>query len=262
MEKLVVSNRIKAVAQLLERAGRIADIGCDHAYLSIYAIREKKAKSAIAMDVKEGPLAIAKENIRAYGMEDKIETRLSDGGKKLEIKECDSAVMAGMGGMLIERILLESLPVFYEMKQIILQPQSDIEHLREFLYFTGFDTLNEDMVYEDGKFYTLIRIARRKTKKAPGRPGNMELMFGHKVCFADNPVYDQYLEAEKKKTQKALDSISRGKDDETNAFKKKELEDRFILITLAMEWRENIPDIREKMIKHINENFSDKGGDV
>ena len=260
MEKLVVSNRIKAVAQLLERARKVADIGCDHAYLSIYAIKKKRAKAAIAMDVKEGPLAIAKENIATYGMEDVIETRLSDGGKELKLKECDSAVMAGMGGMLIERILLESLPVFYEMKQIILQPQSDVEHLREFLYFTGFQTLKEDMVFEDGKFYPMMKITKRRVKRAPSRPGEMTLLFGSEIYLADNPVYDQYLEAEKKKTKKALDEISKGKNDGINAFKKKELMDRLTMIGLAIEWRKNIPEIKDRLLKVTEAFLEGEGG--
>ena len=251
MEKLVVSNRIKAVAQLLERARKVADIGCDHAYLSIYAIKEKRVKAAIAMDVKEGPLASAKENIAAYGMEDVIETRLSDGGKELKLKECDSAVMAGMGGMLIERILLESLPVFYEMKQIILQPQSDVEHLREFLYFTGFETLKEDMVFEDGKFYPMMKVVKRRTKKAPARPGEMEILFGRDIVTADNPVYDDYLAAEMKKADMAIKEISKGKKDELNKMKLKELEEHRLWISLVTEWRKRLPSIKTDLLNGL-----------
>ncbi len=224
----------------MDHVKKVADIGCDHAYLSIYAVREKKAGSAIAMDVKEGPLRIAAENVVAYGMEDKIETRLSDGGKALLAGECDSAVMAGMGGMLIERILLESLPVFYEMKQIVLQPQSDVEHLREFLYFTGFDIQDEDMVFEDGKYYPMMRMARRVKKKAPARPDKAELLYGKKIYTGKDPVYDDFLQAEKKKYEKAVREIQKGCDDTVNHVKQQVLEECLLVNSEAIKAREAI----------------------
>ena len=66
---------------------------------------KKSVPSAIAMDVRPGPLSRARENITRYGLEDYIETRLSDGLAKLEPGEGDTLVIAGMGGPLMERIL-------------------------------------------------------------------------------------------------------------------------------------------------------------
>ena len=52
-----------AVAGLVEKGDRPADIGCDHGYVSIYLIKEKVCPSMIAMDINKGPLLRAKENI-------------------------------------------------------------------------------------------------------------------------------------------------------------------------------------------------------
>ena len=75
--------RLCAIAGMVTKGNRLADVGCDHGYLSIYLVEERIVPSAIAMDVRPGPLSRARENISRYGLEDYIETRLSDGLTKL-----------------------------------------------------------------------------------------------------------------------------------------------------------------------------------
>ena len=99
-----LSMRLRAIAGMVTKGNRLADVGCDHGYLSIWLVSEKTVPSAIAMDVRPGPLSRARENISRYGLEDYIETRLSDGLTKLEPGEGDTLVIAGMGGPLMERI--------------------------------------------------------------------------------------------------------------------------------------------------------------
>lgn len=79
-----LSMRLRAIAGMVTKGNRLADVGCDHGYLSIWLVSEKTVPSAIAMDVRPGPLSRARENITRYGLEDYIETRLSDGLAKLE----------------------------------------------------------------------------------------------------------------------------------------------------------------------------------
>ena len=100
-----LSKRLKAVAELVTPGQKIADIGTDHAYIPIWLVEEKRAVSAIAMDINQGPLAKAKENIELHGLSSYIETRLSDGMKKLCPNEADSVIIAGMGGGLVMKIL-------------------------------------------------------------------------------------------------------------------------------------------------------------
>ena len=58
-----LSKRLMAVAGLVKKGDRPADIGCDHGYVSIYLIKEKVCSSMIAMDINKGPLLRAKENV-------------------------------------------------------------------------------------------------------------------------------------------------------------------------------------------------------
>ena len=94
---------MQANADMVSTGGVVADIGCDHGYLSIYLLESGKKDRAIAMDVRPGPLSSAEENIRLAGLSDSIELRLSDGLEKLSIGEADTVVIAGMGGPLMER---------------------------------------------------------------------------------------------------------------------------------------------------------------
>ena len=118
-----LSKRLNAVASLVTEGYRLADIGTDHAYIPIFLAGTGRISEAIAMDVNRGPLLRAEENIRAHGLQAKIETRISDGFAALREGETDSAVIAGMGGPLMIRILREGSGIVRSLKECILQPQ-------------------------------------------------------------------------------------------------------------------------------------------
>ena len=135
----------------------VADIGCDHGFVAIYLVTQRQAPKAIAMDVNEGPLIRAREHIEQYGLSDIIEVRLSDGAQKLTVGETQAAIIAGMGGRLTVRIIEQSREVFAGMKEFVLSPQSDIAYVRKYLYSAGFVIEAEDMVYDEGKYYMIMR---------------------------------------------------------------------------------------------------------
>ena len=105
MKEVQISRRLKTVAGLVGLDMVLADVGCDHGYIPIYLMQKRQIPKAIAMDVNEGPLLRAKEHIQEWGLEEYIETRLSDGVKALQPGEVQSIVIAGMGGRLILKIL-------------------------------------------------------------------------------------------------------------------------------------------------------------
>ncbi|MDO4621541.1 MAG: class I SAM-dependent methyltransferase [Eubacteriales bacterium] len=158
-----LSERLRKIFDMVTPGSRIADVGCDHGYLSIALIEEKIAVHAIAMDVAKGPLSTAQENIRLHGLDERIETRLSDGLAKLKQGEADCVILAGMGGILMRRILQAGLPVLEGIQELILEPQSEYEEVRRFLADHGFVIDREDMVTEERKFYPIIHAR-------PGEP--------------------------------------------------------------------------------------------
>lgn len=156
MSSVKISERLKKVAKCVNEGSKVADIGCDHAYTAIYLIKNSIATKVVAMDINKGPLQKAKKNIEEYDCLTQIETRLSDGAKKLEAGEVDTILISGMGGRLTSKILAESIDVVRECSQLVLQPQSEIYLVRQFLEKIGFSIIYEDMLIEDGKYYVII----------------------------------------------------------------------------------------------------------
>ena len=153
-----LSKRMKAVAAMVTSGGVLADVGTDHGYIPIALIQRQKIKSAIAMDINKGPLARAQDNIASAQLGDYIQTRLSDGVVALGEGEADSILIAGMGGELVIHILSEGEKVCKEASELILQPQSDIRKVREYLRLHHYKIVDEDMICEDGKYYPMMRV--------------------------------------------------------------------------------------------------------
>ena len=199
--------RLCAIAGMVTKGNRLADVGCDHGYLSIYLVEERIVPSAIAMDVRPGPLSRSRENISRYGLEDYIETRLSDGLTKLEPGEGDTLVIAGMGGPLMERILNEGAKVREGFQELILQPQSDLPHFRHFLSEIGWEIVREEMIKEDGKFYPMMKAVRNKTGKKIIYT-EAEAWFGPLLLEKCHPVLREYLLREESIRKKILAGLS------------------------------------------------------
>ena len=121
-----LSKRLKAVAGLVTEGASVADIGTDHGYVPIWLIQSGRAAKVIAMDVNEGPLERARGHIRSKRLENVIFTRKSDGLQALHVGEADTMIAAGMGGGLVIRILENSPEITADLKEFILQPQSEI----------------------------------------------------------------------------------------------------------------------------------------
>ena len=184
-----LSKRLQEVALLVTPGSRMADVGTDHGYVPIWLWEQGRIPSAIAMDVREGPLGRAKEHIRVHGGGDAIEARISDGLENLKLGECDSLVIAGMGGHLMRKILASGQALLPGIKELILQPQSDVAEVRRFLQQTDWQIVNEEMVFEEGKYYFLFRAV----------PGIMaydrEIWFryGRLLLEQRHPVLREYL---------------------------------------------------------------------
>jgi tRNA (adenine22-N1)-methyltransferase len=155
---ITLSKRLEAIASLITPGYIVADVGTDHGYIPIYQIQQNRSPSAIAMDLREGPLQRAREHIQMCGLSDRIHTRLSDGTAALGVGEADTIVVAGMGGELVLHILTDGEEVCRSAKELILQPQSEIAAVRRYLREHAYRIAAEDMVFEDGKYYPMMRV--------------------------------------------------------------------------------------------------------
>lgn len=158
MKAVELSARMQALADMVSRGRVVCDVGCDHGWVSIYLVQQGIASKVYAMDVGIGPLERAKEHIRSYHLENYIEPRLSDGLASLQVGEADCMVCAGMGGPLMMKILTEGREKAKAMKELILQPQSEIARFRAFLRQEGYQIVRENMVLEEGKYYPMMKV--------------------------------------------------------------------------------------------------------
>ena len=203
MQKL--SRRMEAVAALCKEGDCVADVGCDHAYVSIRLLEEKRFSKALAMDVRKGPLSAAGEHVAAAGLSERIECRLSDGVSALEAGEADALICAGMGGALIINILTAGMEKVRKMRQLILQPQSEIAAVRAFLPECGFCIEAEDMVEEDGKFYSAFRAVPGEGVKDTDE---LFLYYGKSCLENRHPVLKRFLKHEKRISEELYAELS------------------------------------------------------
>lgn len=265
-----LSKRLQAVADLLDCHDKIADIGCDHGFVSIYLIESKKARRCLAMDVNKGPLERAKEHVMEKRLSTYIETRLSDGARAIQFiekedgkreLEVEAALIAGMGGRLMIQILQDSLDKFQSMEEFVLQPQSEIAKVRQFVREIGYHIEREDMILEDGKYYPMMKVVRGE-KKLSGLVNNItndsdgqshqkeenyisetKLLrlfdeYGEHLLKEKHPVLLQFLKKEKVLYEEILGKILK-QDSVKSEERQEEIREKLKYINLGLEWFEH-----------------------
>jgi len=150
--------RLTTIAKYVPQGARLADIGTDHAYLPAALLQAGKIDFAVAGDVAAAPCTVAKTTLAMQGVSAKAQVRQGDGLKVLRPGECDTIVMAGMGGSTIMDIMDDSPEVAQAAGLLILQPMIAADKLRQYLVSKGYGIVAEDLV-EDGKYLYEIIVA-------------------------------------------------------------------------------------------------------
>lgn len=204
----LLSDRLMAVAQMITPGLPVADIGCDHAYLPIYLVRENMAPFVVACDVNAGPVAKACENIEDVDLSEKIDVRQGDGLSPLRPGEVKSVVLAGMGGKLMMRILSDGADVLEGVLEIIMEPQSEVSALRHYLQDNGFRIISENMVNDETKFYPVIKAVHGEMN------WDKEIFFryGKILLREENPVLHEFLLIERQYCSELLKELSVNED--------------------------------------------------
>jgi tRNA (adenine22-N1)-methyltransferase len=216
---MLISKRLAAVAGEINFT-TMADIGTDHAYVPIFALAAGKIRKAVACDINPGPLETARKNIDAHGMSAAIETRLADGLTALRPGEADTAVLAGMGGMLIIDILFGAPAVTVSLKQLVVQPQHDVPAVRRYVHYVGFAIVNELVIYEDKNFYNVINCHRGADVSYNER----DYSLGKITAERRDDDFMRYLESERSRLEKVLAALAGLDASEAAATRKAEVE--------------------------------------
>lgn len=224
---------MKAVASMVTAGNVLADVGTDHGYVPIALVQRKKIPRAIAMDINKGPLQRACEHIAEFRLEDYIETRLSDGVAKLEVGEVDTILVAGMGGELVIHILSEGKDVCRSAKELVLQPQSELEKVRKYLRENKYKLVDEDMIIEDGKYYPMMKVVPVEEDVfwdvIPDEAIRACYMYGPLLLKNGNPSLRKFLVNQHKQLTKILKELEKQPESQAILNRTKEVLDEISL---------------------------------
>ena len=191
-----LSDRLKAVATLVDIGTDVIDVGCDHAYLDIYLTLNNSNK-CLATDINKNALNIAKENIKKYNLEKRIKTKLTDGLTDIEIKNSDNIVICGMGTYTI----LDILKTNKLSDTLIISSNNDIELLRKEVINLGYIIDSEIFLIDNKKPYIIIKFIKGIKKYS-----KIDIYFG--PILKKNIEYKKYLI---NKNKRIINNISRKK---------------------------------------------------
>lgn len=242
MMKKQVSERIEKIVELVPNCSVLADVGCDHAHISIYLKEIGRVEKVIASDLREGPLNRARKNVKEKNLEGSFDLRLCSGLDGLKPKEAEVILISGMGGILIRDILEQGIFVVKEAETLVLEPQSDVFLVRKFLRENGFQIQDERMVREGSKVYPIILATKVKNP----------------IEGVECEVFDKYGPVLLKKKDEVLKGFLLGRKE---YFEKLLSNEKFIKSTNE-ETEERILEIRkeaegvEKALRYFDEEMS------
>ncbi len=153
-----LSERLEVIAGFIKTGDRVADIGTDHGYIPMYLRQSGISEYVVAGDVNPGPLEKMEENLKRHfgDCREGIMMRLGAGLSVIDVGEVDTVVIAGMGGLLIRKILEEDIDKALTLKRLILQPRNAPDRLREWLLKNGFRITGEKLARESRFVWEII----------------------------------------------------------------------------------------------------------
>lgn len=208
-KSMELSKRLKAIADKVKPHSKVADIGTDHGYIPIYLVKNRQVDKVIAMDINKDPLKKCQSNVEAYGVSDRIETRLSDGVKNLNKNEVDTMIIAGMGGKLICNIIEAGKEVVESIETLIISPHTDIKFVRSYIVSLN-RTFVEEVIKDEDHLYHIFTCSNEEYKKNSNEQIEaLHLQFGKEPIVSKNPVYLEYLESYLVKQELLLNELKK-----------------------------------------------------
>lgn len=156
---MLLSKRLSKVLDYIDKDDLVADIGADHGYLSLEMLNIG-VRFVQVVENKIEPLKRAQLTLKNH---ENVKYSLSDGISDLD-ELINTVTICGMGGLNIVEILSNNLPTAKRLKKIILQANSKIFELREFLNNNSFQIIDEAIIEEKGCFYEII-VAKYEENK-------------------------------------------------------------------------------------------------
>jgi len=152
-------DRLKALADYIDKGSVVADIGTDHGYLPVYLAQTGLAERIIASDISAGSLEAARRSAARYKVAESIEFIVAPGLNGITQSDVDTIVIAGLGGETIVDILKDAAWTRTQNIKLVMQPQSKIDVLCRFLYDSGYAIKDTKTVPDRKRRYTVIHAS-------------------------------------------------------------------------------------------------------
>lgn len=224
--------RFENILSMVDRVDTMADIGSDHGYVALETLRRNLARYVIATDISKKSLKKLQNTIPP-NLQDRIDCRVGNGLEVLKKDEADLVVIAGMGGNLISQILEDAYADKFEKKipTFVFQPVQNPEVLRKCLYENKYRILDEEICFERGKYYHIIKS--KKDDKYDINYENIDefskehyFLAGYINIRKKTKIFTKYIEREKEITQKIIVELK--KNSKKSEMKNKEIYLKFL----------------------------------
>lgn len=204
------NKRIEAISQLIDNDESVIDIGCDHGFLAKMLRIKGNNKLIICSDNKIGPLNNARNNLIGY---DNIYFELTDGVDNIDTV-CDVCVLAGMGHNTVISIIENNENYFRNCKKIIIQVNSVVAQMRQYLSNHKFQIIDECMVY-DYKYYQIMVV-----KSGQQQLNELQIEFGPVLLEKKGEVFLQCYQKQLNHFQSLLSTLPENHPDRSQLNKK------------------------------------------
>lgn len=192
-------NRIERLVSAIPCCDVFADVGCDHGYVAEELLKSGKCKTAYLSDISEKCLEKAKRLLSDYISSGKAIAVVSDGFEK--IPRCDCALIAGMGGEEIIKILSAAEKKGVLPDTLVLQPMKNFDRVRDCCVNGGYKITKDYVFYVKDKYYFLIVAARGEDSLSAE-----EREFGRTNLSELPPDFIRYVREEKEKLSAILNA--------------------------------------------------------
>ena len=150
------NNRLLSIINLIDKNKKVIDIGTDHGLVPLYLAENEISTEILATDISSKSL-FKLESRLDNNLSKIIKTKVTDGFKSIEMDENQVAIIAGMGANTIIDIIKASLDFSKNLDYMILASNVNTEKLRLFLTKNGFSLLRDFLVYDNGKYYDILK---------------------------------------------------------------------------------------------------------
>ena len=179
-----LSIRLKKICDMVSYSKTVADVGCDHGKVVAQLFLDNKIEYAYLSDISAKSVKKADDLLKELNISsDKYQVIVTDGLNNYNVKDIDTVIIAGMGGLEIKKILINNN---VDVKEFVLVPHNNDVELRKYLIKNNYK-IDKDLIVKDAnKYYNILKVTKGCSKL-----NKLQMYFG-KTNF--EVVTDDFIE--------------------------------------------------------------------